>query len=78
MKKLTGKDKDNIKVGNHPLTNMISKIVNMRRQMQYTENASGNKSTTTKKNSVYIQLFIPKSYGNNKPKNCNGPKQFTK
>ena len=25
MKKLTGKGKDNIKVGNHPLTNMISK-----------------------------------------------------
>ena len=54
MRKLTGKDKDNIKVENHLLTNMISKIVNMRRQMQYTENASGNKSTTTKKNSVYI------------------------
>ena len=31
MKKLTGKGKDNIKVGNHPLTNMISKLASMRR-----------------------------------------------
>ena len=31
MKKLTGKGKDNIKVGNHPLTNMISKLADMRR-----------------------------------------------
>ena len=26
MEKLTGKGKDNMKVGNHPLTNMISKL----------------------------------------------------
>ena len=31
MRKLTGKDKDNIKVENHPLTNMISKLASMRR-----------------------------------------------
>ena len=32
MKKLTGKDKDNIKVGNHLLTNMISKLASMGRE----------------------------------------------
>ena len=32
MKNLTGKDQDNIKVGNHPLTNMISKLSNMRKR----------------------------------------------
>ena len=26
MKKLTGKGKDNVKIGNHPLTNMTSKL----------------------------------------------------
>jgi len=26
MRKFTGKGKDNTKVGNHPLTNMISKL----------------------------------------------------
>ena len=31
MKKLTGNGKDNLKVGNHPLTNMISKLASMRR-----------------------------------------------
>ena len=30
MRKHTGKDKDNIKVENHPLTKMISKITNLR------------------------------------------------
>ena len=30
MKKLTGKGKDNLKVGNHPLTNTISKVASMR------------------------------------------------
>ena len=30
MKKLIGKGKDNIKVGNHPLTNRISKLARMR------------------------------------------------
>ena len=28
---LTGKGKDNVKVGNHPLTNMISKLARMRK-----------------------------------------------
>ena len=31
MRKLTGKGKDNIKVENHPLTNVISKLARMRR-----------------------------------------------
>ena len=31
MRKLTGKDKDNIKVENHPLTNMLSNLAGMRR-----------------------------------------------
>ena len=31
MKKLTGKGKDDIKVENHTLTNMISKVASMRR-----------------------------------------------
>ena len=31
MRKLTGKDKDDIKVEKHPLTNMISKLAGMRR-----------------------------------------------
>ena len=31
MRKLTGKWEDNIKVGNHPLTNMLSKLARMRR-----------------------------------------------
>ena len=31
MRKLTGKDGDNIKVENHRLTNMISKLANMRK-----------------------------------------------
>ena len=29
MKKLTHKGKDNLKVGNHPLTNMILKLASM-------------------------------------------------
>ena len=31
MKKLTGKGKDNLKVGNHPVANRISKLASMRR-----------------------------------------------
>ena len=31
MRKLTGKGKDNIKGGNHPLTDMILKLATMRR-----------------------------------------------
>ena len=31
MRKLTGKGKDNIKVGNHSFTNMISKAASMNR-----------------------------------------------
>ena len=32
MRKLTSKDKDNIKVENHPLTNMVTKLARMRRE----------------------------------------------
>ena len=32
MRKLTGKDKDNITVVNHPLTNMTSKLSGVRRE----------------------------------------------
>ena len=32
MRKLTGKDKDDIQVENHPLTNIITKVANMRRK----------------------------------------------
>ena len=32
MRKLTGKDKNNMNVENHPLTNMISKLASMRRE----------------------------------------------
>ena len=28
---LTGKGKDNLRVGNHPLTNMISKLASMKK-----------------------------------------------
>ena len=39
MIKLTGKDKDNIKLENHPLTNIkTSKHEKRRRQMQNNEN----------------------------------------
>ena len=31
MRKLTGKDENNKKIENHPLTNMISKLAGMRR-----------------------------------------------
>ena len=55
MKKLTGKGKDNIKVGNLPLTNMISKLASMRRgQMQNIENAFEIKRPASRKNSAYI------------------------
>ena len=55
MKKLTGKGKDNIKAGIHPLTNMISKLASMRReQMQNTENAFEIKRPATRNNSAHI------------------------
>ena len=31
MKKLTGKGKDNLKVGNHPLTNMMPELASLRK-----------------------------------------------
>ena len=40
MENLTGKGKDNLRVGNHPLTNVISKLASIRiRQLQNIENA---------------------------------------
>ena len=45
MRKLIGKNKDNRKVGNHPLTNTISKLASMRKgQMQNFVNAYKQKS----------------------------------
>ena len=53
MRKLTGKGKYNIKVGNHLLTNMISKQLGKRRvQMQNIENAFEIKRLATQNNSV--------------------------
>ena len=66
------KDEDNTKVGNHPLTNIISKPENMRRQIHNIENASENKKITSQNNSVCIYLVKSKSDGNHKPKNYNG------
>ena len=57
MEKLTGKGKDNMKVGNHPLTNMIPKLGSIkkrREQMQNIENAFEIKRTTTRNNFAYI------------------------
>ena len=56
MRKLTGKGKDNIKVGNQPLTN-ISKLASMEKrkgQMQNTENVFEIKRPATKNNCVHI------------------------
>ena len=35
MNKLIGKDRDNLKVGNHPLTNMISKLASKNNQAKH-------------------------------------------
>ena len=54
MTKLTGKGKDNIKAGNHPMTN-ISKLASIRRgQMQNTENAFEIKRPVSRNNSAHI------------------------
>ena len=50
----TGKGKDNIKTGNHPLTNMISKLASIGRQMQNMENAFEIKRTIIRNNSTHI------------------------
>ena len=57
MRKLTGKDKDNIKVENHPLTNMISKLAGMRRgedKCRKIKMHLKNNKTTMQNNSVHI------------------------
>ena len=57
MRKPGGKDKDNIKVQNHPLTNMISKLASMKKgQMQNIENAFEIKRPATRNNSAHIHL----------------------
>ena len=61
MKKLTGKGKDNVKVGNRPLTNMMSKLIKhekRRGQMQNTENGLEIKRLATRNNSAYIHAYI--------------------
>ena len=58
MKKLTGKGKDNIKVGNHLLTNTTDiktrKHEKRRGQMQNIENAFEIKRPATRNNSAHI------------------------
>ena len=55
MGKLTGKGKHTVKVGNHPYTNMISKLAIVRRvQTQDIENALEIKRPTTQNNLVHI------------------------
>ena len=56
MRKLTGKDKDNIKVENHPLT--ISKLASMRSGEKCRTLKMQNKRTATKTNSVNIIGYI--------------------
>lgn len=59
MKKLTGKGKDNLKVGNHPLTNTISSKHEKRGQMQNIENAFEIKeSSRTKQFWTHIDGYI--------------------
>ena len=59
MKKLTGKSKDNIKVGNHPLTIIISNLASKRRgQMQNTENAFEVKMSKQKQSCTHIDRCI--------------------
>ena len=59
MRKLTGKRKHNTKVGNDPLTNMISKLMSVRRgQMQNTENAFEVKMSKQKQSCTHIDRCI--------------------
>ena len=59
MKKVTGKDKYNIKVGNHPLANMVSKLASLRQgQMLNIENAFEIKRPATRNNSANIDGYI--------------------
>ena len=56
MRKLTGKDKDNIKVEKSPIDKYDTKNrkhKKRRRQMQNIENAFENKRTTTPNNSLH-------------------------
>ena len=80
MKKLTGKGKDNIKVGNHPLTNMISKLASMRigEDKCRTENVFEIKRPATRNNSACIYVVISKYNRNHKSNNCNGHTHINK
>ena len=65
MKKLTAKGKDNLKIGNHLLTNMTSKLASMGRKMQNIENAFEVKETSQTKQFYthtdgYIKISIYK------------------
>ena len=71
MRKLTGKDKDNIKVEKSPIDKYDTKNrkhKKRRRQMQNIENAFENKRTTTPNNSLHTQMVIFKYNGNHRPK----------
>ena len=57
MREITGKGKDNIKVGNNPLTNRISKLGSMRRGQDKYRTLKITleiKRSTTRTNSVDI------------------------
>ena len=58
MWKLTGRDQDNIKVENHPLTNTISKLASMRSGEKCRTLKMQNKRTATKTNSVNIIGYL--------------------
>ena len=61
MKKVTGKGKNNSKVGNHSLTNMTSKLTNIRRgKMKNIENTFEIKIPASVNNSAHIQLYLLK------------------
>ena len=58
-KKAHCKDKDNIKIGNNPLTNIkTSKHEKRRGQMQNSKNVFESKRPVTKDNSVHIEMVI--------------------
>ena len=72
MKKLTGKGKDNIKVGNHPLTNMISKSASMTRGEDKCRTLKMHlklRRAAGQNNSGHIQMDISKYKGNHQSNN---------
>ena len=77
---LSGKGKNNIKAGNPPLINIISKLASMRKgEDKYrTWQMHLKLRQTTKTNSVHIEMVISKSNGNHKQKIYNAHRHFLK